>query len=254
MAFNKNSNGFTFFFAIAMVVIVGAVLAVTSVSLKPLQKANRAEKKMINILGAIGIPAERGGAADVFAQYVTSRVAIDSEGNEVGRMTGDVDASNMEDPFNIDIKKDFRSKAPSSELSFPLFESVNAEGKQLFVVPVVGTGLWGPIWGFLALESDGTTIYGAVFDHKTETPGLGAEIKEGFFQVKFEGKKIDTEGSPYFEVRKGGAVTDEHSVDGITGGTITSKGVGRMIDRTMGYYMKYFAAQSAAQASAQTTE
>jgi Na+-transporting NADH:ubiquinone oxidoreductase subunit C len=247
MAFNKNSNGFTFFFAIAMVVIVGAVLAVTSVSLKPLQKANRAEKKMINILGAIGIPAERGGAAEVFAQYVSTRIAIDSEGREVGRMTGDVDASNADDPFNIDIQKDFRSKAPASELTFPLFECISAEGEVLLVVPVVGTGLWGPIWGFVALKGDGETIYGAVFDHKTETPGLGAEIREGFFQVKFKGKKINTAGSPYFEVRKGGAVTDEYSVDGITGGTITSKGVGNMMDRTMGFYMKYFAASQAAQ-------
>ena len=110
----------------------------------------------------------------------------------------------------------------------------------MYVVPVVGRGLWGPIWGFLALEVDGKTIYGAVFNHKTETPGLGAEIREDFFQEKFLGKSLRAEGSPYFEVRKGGAVTDDHSVDGITGGTITSRGVGEMIDRTMGHYMRYF--------------
>jgi len=240
MSFNKNSNGFTFLFSILMVVVVGAVLAVTSVSLRPLQKANSAEKKMINILAAIRVPAERGGAEEVFAEFVTARIAINSDGVEVGRMTGSVDPSNMEDPFNIDIKKDFRSKKPAEELSFPLFECVTASGDQMYVVPVVGRGLWGPIWGFLALEVDGKTIYGAVFDHKTETPGLGAEIREDFFQEKFLGKSLRSEGSPYFEVRKGGAVTDDHSVDGITGGTITSRGVGKMIDRTMGHYMRYF--------------
>jgi Na+-transporting NADH:ubiquinone oxidoreductase subunit C len=84
------------------------------------------------------------------------------------------------------------------------------------------------------------TIYGATFDHKTETPGLGAEIKEDFFQVKFKGKSIDTAGDLIFDVVKGGAPTTAHSVDGITGGTITSKGVGEMINRTMQVYVDYF--------------
>ena len=242
MAFNKNSNGYTFFFAIVMVVLVGAILASLSLSLKPMQKANQAEKKMMNILGAIGVPSERGA---VFAEYVTERISIDSEGRQVNSMGGSVDPTNAEDPFNIDVKKDYRSKTPASELDFPLF-ACQKDGKDLFVVPVVGKGLWGPIWGFVALESDMETIYGAVFDHKTETPGLGAEIKEGFFQAPFKGKKI-SKVAPHFAVVKGGAPTTEYSVDGITGGTITSKGVGEMVDRTMGIYLKYFQSAPKAQ-------
>ena len=116
------------------------------------------------------------------------------------------------------------------------------------MVPVVGKGLWGPIWGYVALESDMETIYGAVFDHKTETPGLGAEIKEGFFQAPFKGKKINHGRPALYAVVKGGApTTTEYSVDGITGGTITSKGVGEMVDRTMAIYLKYFQSAPKAQ-------
>ena len=146
MAFNKNSNGYTFLFAIVMVVLVGAILASLSLSLKPMQKANQAEKKMMNILGAIGVPSERGAVEPIFAEYVTERISIDSEGRQVNTMGGEVDPTNAEDPFNIDVKKDYRSKAPASELSFPLF-ACQKDGENLYVVPVVGKGLWGPIWG-----------------------------------------------------------------------------------------------------------
>jgi len=249
MAFNKNSNGYTFLFSIIMVVLVGAILAYTSLSLKPLQKANAAEKKMMNILGAIGVPSERGAVEAKFVDFVKERISIDSEGRKVSGMSGTVDSGNADDPFNIDVQKDFRSKAPASELTFPLF-ACNKEGKDLYVVPVVGKGLWGPIWGYVALESDMETIYGAVFDHKTETPGLGAEIKDIPFQEKFSDpddvKKIQ-HVEPHFAVVKSGLKTNEYSVDGITGGTITSKGVGEMVDRTMAIYLKYFQSAPKAQ-------
>ena len=161
---------------------------------------------------------------------------------------GEVNTTDATDPFNIDIKKDYRSHKPAKgdlswanagDLTFPVFEC-QKEGETYFVVPMVGSGLWGPIWGYVALEGDMQTIYGAKFDHKTETPGLGAEIKESFFTEKFEGKTLAEVGPTYFSVLKGGALTDVHSVDGITGGTITSKGVDEMLNCTMGIYLKYF--------------
>jgi Na+-transporting NADH:ubiquinone oxidoreductase subunit C len=108
---------------------------------------------------------------------------------------------------------------------------------------MVGKGLWGPIWGFVALEGDYNTVYGAVFSHKSETPGLGAEISEAFFQEPFEGKTIyNTEGKLVsIDVKKGGAGdSNPHAVDGITGGTITSVGVQEMMKRTFGIYDTYF--------------
>lgn len=257
MAVNKNSNGYTFFFAIAMVVIVGSALAITSQSLKPLQQANDAAKKMMDILGAIKVDATRADASDVFAEYVVERIAVDYNGNVVNTKTGDINAQDKTDPFNIDVKKDYRSsvkrivkesgddqeqlsqRLTEAGVNYPVFKCVK-DGKTLYVCPMVGTGLWGPIWGYVALEDDYKTIYGAKFDHKTETPGLGAEIKEAAFQEKFEGKELDTSNnSNMFSVLKGGSVTNEHSVDGITGGTITSKGVDEMLNRTLPVYVKY---------------
>ena len=239
MAMNKNATGYTFLFSIVMVLIVGTALAYTSLSLKPLQKKNEADKKMVDILGAIGIETSRENAITDFPIYVKERLSLDSEGNVLNRSSGNVDPTDSSDPFNLDVKKDYRSKKPASELSFPLY-ICEENGENIYVIPVAGSGLWGPIWGFVALESDMKTIYGAKFDHKTETPGLGAEIKDDFFSDKFKGQKL-REASPYFTIIKGGRkIEDMHSVDGITGGTITSVGVGEMIDRTISIYQRYF--------------
>ncbi len=256
MAVNKNSNGYTFLFAIAMVVIVGVALAVTSQSLKPLQQKNEATKKMMDILGAIQVDADRENAADLFGEYVSRRVAVNYEGTEVSSKQGDIDPYDKEDPFNIDVQKDYRSyvkkivkangKDPEalskalmdSPVNYPVFEC-EKDGRTIYVCPMVGTGLWGPIWGYVALEADFTTIYGAKFDHKTETPGLGAEINTPDFQDKFEGQKLNIGNKTLFSVLKGGAPTNEHSVDGITGGTITSKGVDEMLNRTLPVYVRY---------------
>lgn len=256
MAVNKNSNGYTFLFAILMVVIVGAALAYTSMSLKPLQKANEADKKMVDILGAIGVPATRDNAQEEFSKYVTERISVTYDGKEVNKASGEITSGDKSDPFNIDVKKEYRGiiskilkstkkdpkeqeeRLASAPVTYPLYVCVKNDST-FYVAPVVGTGLWGPIWGYVALMEDAETFYGATFDHKTETPGLGAEIKETFFTEKFEGKTLNTGADVVFEVKKGGSVTDEHSVDGITGGTITSKGVGEMLNRTLPVYVKY---------------
>lgn len=240
MTINKNNTGYTFLFSILMVLIVGTALAFTSLSLKPLQKKNAADKKMVDILGAIGVATTRGGAETDFPSYVKERLSINSDGNVLNSSSGNVDPADSSDPFNIDVKKDYRSKKPASELSFPLYVCESMLGDTVYVIPVVGSGLWGPIWGFVALESDMNTIYGAKFDHKTETPGLGAEIKDNEFSDKFKGQKL-RDASPYFTILKGGRpIEDQYSVDGITGGTITSVGVGEMIDRTITIYQHYF--------------
>ena len=247
MAINKNSTGYTFAFSIIMVVIVGALLAFTSLSLKQRQKANAADKQMVDILGAIQVSSSRATAKADFQKFVTERVSIDYNGQVVNSKSGEIVATDASDPFNIDIKKDYRANKPvkgdvswgnASGLDFPLYVC-EKEGEKLYVIPVVGSGLWGPIWGYVALKSDMVTIYGVKFDHKTETPGLGAEIKEDFFSVKFNDKTL-SEAAPYFSVLKGGSATDAHSVDGITGGTITSKGVEEMVNRTLDIYKKFF--------------
>lgn len=261
MAINKNSNAYTFFFAIAMVVVVGVVLALLSQSLKPLQQQNDATKKKMDILGAIQVDANRDNAQELFEQYVSRRVAVDYDGNEAFAQTGEIDPFDKQDPFNIDVQKDYRAEVKKlikqfsgdsdglsnalrearvgdRQILYPVFECTK-DDRTLYVCPMVGTGLWGPIWGYVALEADYTTIYGAKFDHKSETPGLGAEINTPFFQDKFNGQELNVGSSTLFSVLKGGAPTDKHSVDGITGGTITSKGVDEMLNRTLPVYVRF---------------
>jgi Na+-transporting NADH:ubiquinone oxidoreductase subunit C len=149
----------------------------------------------------------------------------------------------------IDVKKQFRSLGAKAidpaDARFPLFVCT-VENKTYYVVPMAGKGLWGPIWGYLAMEDDLHTIYGATFDHKTETPGLGAEINTASFQMQFPGKTIkENDTYVYIEVHKGGGgQSDAHGVDGITGGTITSNGLEDMITNTLTIYAPYFDQQN----------
>jgi Na+-transporting NADH:ubiquinone oxidoreductase subunit C len=243
MAINKNSNAFTFTFAIIMVVVVGAVLSFASLSLKPLQVKNEIDKEMISILTTVGIDANRENASDLFYKYITERISLNYKGEVMYTKSGEIDPLDATEPFNIDVQKEYRDRKMTKEdRSYPMYLA-NVDGKQLAVIPMVGKGLWGPIWGYVALESDYNTVYGAVFNHKSETPGLGAEISEGFFQEPFEGKKIYDENGNLvsIDVKKGGAdASNPHAVDGITGGTITSNGVAEMLERTLGIYDSYF--------------
>ncbi|MDB2622272.1 NADH:ubiquinone reductase (Na(+)-transporting) subunit C [Flavobacteriales bacterium] len=230
MAINKNSNVYTFGFAVVMVAVVGSLLAVASQGLKSRQDKNATDKKMISILSAINVEATRDNAQEMYTKYVVDSKIISGK---------DLSAN----PFDIDIKKEFRDKnLELTDRNYPLY-ICEKEGNEYFVIPVIGTGLWGPIWGFVALESDYKTIYGATFDHKAETPGLGAEIKYTSYSDQYTGEVItDTTGTfqPIIVVKDGSGSGLNSKVDGITGGTITSKGVEEMTTRTLEVYANYF--------------
>lgn len=246
MAIDKNSNAFTFGFAVVMVVVVGSILSVLAMGLKPLQLKNEADKKRIDILTAIDVEADRTNAKELFEQYVVERVVIDYNGNQVSSETGEIDQQNEDDAFNLDIRAQYRDRTISQDERLYPYYTCKKDGKTYYVIPMVGNGLWGAVWGFVALESDYNTIYGASFDHATETPGLGAEISLPMFQEPFEGKKILDESGNYksITVKKGGAEEgNPHQVDGITGGTITSDGVTEMLQRTLEVYHRYFSQQ-----------
>ena len=235
MAIDKNSTGFTLTFVIIMVVIVGSVLASLAFGLKPLQKAHEADKKRMDIIGAIGVESERSTVNDVFTDYVSGFYLLDNNGK--------ITSTDQKAVFAVDIKKQHRNtELTETEKKFPLYTAKTDDGIEVFIVPMVGKGLWGPIWGYVAMEKDMKTIFGAKFDHKTETPGLGAEIKTDFFQKNWAGQELDIAANAkmMFEVTKGaGSSQGKHQVDGITGGTITSKGVQEMVNRTMLVYRKY---------------
>jgi Na+-transporting NADH:ubiquinone oxidoreductase subunit C len=232
---HKDSNKATFLFSSGMVVVIAIMLSVTAISLGPYQARNMRIEKMQNILSTVAIESNTKNAEELFARYITQQVVLNNKGEEV---------SNSIPAFDIDLKKEL-DKAKTGEADkelFPLFVC-NKEGKSYYIIPVRGKGLWGPVWGYISLEEDMNSIYGVSFGHKSETPGLGAEIETEKFKKQFIGKKIldDTGSFVSVKVVKGGAdPDDQHGVDAVSGATITSNGVAEMFKRTLGNYIPYF--------------
>ncbi len=227
---DRNSNLYTFIFAIVMVIVVASALAFTATTLKPLQAENVRKEKMQNILSTIGVNVSRDEAGNLFTDYVKQEVALNADGTE----NTEVDA------FSIDLMKE--TKKPAEEQAFPLYIA-EKEGKTYYVVPLWGAGLWKEIWGYVALDEDKNTILGASFDHAGETPGLGAEINQSWYEDQYIGKTILDENGNFVSVNalKGGAdPNDMHAVDAISGGTITSEGVNKMLDERLKNYLPYF--------------
>ena len=116
------------------------------------------------------------------------------------------------------------------------------DGSEFYVIPLRGAGLWDAIWGYIALDQDLNTIKGVVFDHKGETPGLGAEITQAWFQERFHDKKIEDASGDFVgvSVLKSGSQGNDNAVDAISGATITSRGVEDMIKERLAHYLPYF--------------
>ncbi len=196
--------------------------------MKPFQDRNIELEKKQNILSSVGIVTDRDGAEELYLTYIKQELVLNNKGEEVEGST-----------FDIDLAKEVKKEADAQVL--PLFIS-EVDGKTMYIIPLRGKGLWGPIWGFISLEDDLNTVFGAVFDHKGETPGLGAEINRPMFQDPFAGKSIfNGEEFKSIKVIKGGAGEDNmHGVDGISGGTITSDGVTDMLLERLTMYLPYF--------------
>ena len=226
MDVNKNSN--TFAFATIMVIIVAALLSTAAIELKPFQDRNVELEKKQNILSSVGVTIDRNGAEEIYDTYIKSEIVLNAKGEEVEGSAFDLD-------LGVEMKKDANAQL------LPLFIS-EVEGVTRYIIPLRGKGLWGPIWGFISLKEDLNSVFGAVFDHKSETPGLGAEINGAKFEDPFSGKSI-FEGKEFTSIKvvKGGAEEgDMHGVDGISGGTITSDGVSDMLDERLRMYLPYF--------------
>lgn len=233
---NINKNSYIFTFAAIMVVVVGALLALASEALKPMQQNNIRAEKMQSILSTVGVVVERPEAQAAFEKYITDQLILNSEGEVVE------DSKFI--AFEVDVVNEYKSLSPEQR-HYPLFIYSNGTEKK-YIVPMAGKGLWGPIWGYIALDEDLNTVAGTSFSHKGETPGLGAEISQKPFQEQFIGKKIFDKQNEFVSVQvvKGGVIPDGgnvyHAVDAISGGTITSTGVDEMIDRTLKVYVPFF--------------
>lgn len=246
MALNTDKNNYTVVFSMIMVIIVGSILAGLASGLKPMVKANERFEKQQNILYALGVNNNEG-TNDVafvsteeveqkFKQYIKKQYVLQN-----GKLTEDDEA------YLIDIKKEetlAKDKAYSRRL--PVFVG-EKDGKEVHIVPVRGKGLWDAIWGFVALDND-MTVTGVYFDHKAETPGLGAEIKQRYFMDDFTGEKF-LDGGVYqgITVAKGNndpknETKDDHEIDALAGATITGDGVSAMLKKDVRMYMPYFKA------------
>ncbi len=239
-----DKNVYTILFAIGMVVVVGSLLAFTASSLKPAITENVRLEKQQNILYAMGINDNEGSSAifistdkapEAFSKYITKQLVI--QGDEV---------TENDEAFLIDVKKEkSMAKDAGYERKLPVFVG-EKDGKSIYVVPIYGKGLWDAIWGYIGLDEN-MVVQGAYFDHKGETPGLGANIKERFFMDDFIGEHVLDESGEFvgIVVAKGNADPKnnrktDNAVDAIAGSTITGDGVTAMIRSDLRLYVPYF--------------
>ena len=241
--FDTNSNAYIVIYSTVMVVIVATLLALAALGLQKRQAENELNEKKQSILLSLyagdavkqGVPAEELIKSVKYDEVIDAYV-VDKEGN---RIEGENVFALLNDlPGAYEAGK------------FPLFEAKDGR----VVIPVTGMGLWGPVWGYVALEKDMNTMAGIIMAHKGETPGLGAEIATSKFQSYFIGKQI-FEGDEFVSVklRKGGAKDPNHEVDAISGGTKTSDGVTAMLENSLRNYLPLLEAKRAAGAQPAAT-
>lgn len=243
---NRESNTYTILYAVIMVVIVAVALAFTSQALKSRQSANEKIDKMQQILRAAGVDAsDKKAVINIYNQTIVEEILVNAKGEVKASFTGDQIGKN--NAFDMNAKNGFKSARDNDEEALPLYIA-NKNGSKLYIVPLSGNGLWGDIWGYIALEDDHNTVAGADFSHASETPGLGAEIATPHFTAQFPGKKIYNAEQQLVSlavVKPGQKASDRDYVDGISGGTLTSNGVQEMLSNCLKHYEAYFAQQTA---------
>ncbi|HOO95433.1 MAG TPA: NADH:ubiquinone reductase (Na(+)-transporting) subunit C [Proteiniphilum sp.] len=235
---NRENSGYTIIYAAVMVVIVALGLAFTHQALSDRQTANVNIDKMQQILRSLNIDASAAEAQQKYDELIQNAYLITPDGVKVEGSEG----TTPEDPaFSTELDDE-------SAAGLPVYEA-EVDGSLKYIIPMQGAGLWGPIWGYLAVEADGSTIYGAEFGHQGETPGLGAEIVTPSFREQFAGKELVKEGAfrSVAVVKPGQTAAGRDYVDGISGGTITSKGVDAMLLNSVGQYSNFLMNLNAAQ-------
>ena len=242
MSNKTDSNLYTILFAIGMVVVVGVLLAGIFSLTKPLITANEEIEKQQNILYAMGVNENDESSAtfissdlapEKFHQYITKQLVIQD-----GNVTEDDQA------YLIDVKKEQTSAKAGNARRLPLFIG-EKDGKTYYIAPIRGKGLWDAVWAYVAMDEN-MVIQGAYFDHKGETPGLGANIKQRYFMDDFIGENLMSNGK-FKGITVSKSNNDptnndktDNEVDAIAGATITGDGVAAMIRSDLKLYVPYF--------------
>jgi len=230
---DKKTN--PFLFVVIMTIVSSFLLSLASTQLKSYQVYNIDVDKKRNVLKCIGLDVESLSPENILLEYAEriDEFIIDSNGNNIESF----DFSNLRMTEN---KLNGESLFLYEENSYlPVYQSTNPEA---IIIPISGKGLWSTLFGYFALDSDFNTVKGITFYKHKETPGLGGEVDKAWFQNNFIGKKIkDINGNLVsVNVAKGKAGDDIHSVDGISGATITSRGVSDFLLRDLKRYLPYF--------------
>lgn len=243
MSKRTDSNSYTMIFAIIMVLLVGSVLAFFASSLKPNIDENKRIEKQQNILYAMGVNENDESSANFvstdiagteFVKYIKKQIIIQGD-----KITEDNEA------YLIDVKKQQALAKSGKERKLPLFVG-EKDGQTFYVAPIRGKGLWDAIWGYVAMDKN-MIVQGAYFDHKGETPGLGANIKQRFFMDDFSGEHLMSDAGDFKGITVAKGNNDpknddktDYEVDAIAGATITGDGVSAMIKSDLKLYVPYF--------------
>ena len=231
-----------------MTSLVSVILAGMYTFLKPIHQKNEAVYNKRAILTAVADQLSKplGQLSDTDVQTIfdnqIEQVVVDLKGNVVTpeQVMGSGYARGRAE--DLDMAKE--RKKPDSEKLLPFYTFTKDGGDKYYIISVRGNGLWDEIWGNIALQDDLKTIAGVAFDHKAETPGLGAEIKDNpAWAQKFVGKTLyDVEGDfrPLQVIKGEPPAGSQYQIDAITGATITAVGVEEMMDRGIRYYEPYF--------------
>jgi Na+-transporting NADH:ubiquinone oxidoreductase subunit C len=229
----RQSNLYIVIYAAILTIVCGGLLALASEGLKEKQQANIELERKQNILSTVMQLKEEDDVSQIYSDRVQERV-IDFQGNVKEGMKASA----------IDIAKEYKKKPEDRLLPVYEFKSKNDPSKvENVVLPVYGYGLWNNIWGFVALQSDLNTIQGVTFAHAGETPGLGARITSEEIQARYKGKSIfDATTLVSVKMMKGEGLdysNDPHAVDGMSGATLTGKGVNNMLKDYLTCYEGY---------------
>lgn len=217
---DTNSDIYAIIYSAVVVVIVAFLLAGVSSALKEKQDANVKLDKKKQILASLNIKND-ANPAEKYDNTIVSELVVNAAGEQVKKEGG------------FDVEND-----EINDKNLPLYVA-NVDGETKYIIPMTGNGLWGGIWGYLALNDDCNTIYGVYFSHASETPGLGAEIAGDNFQSRFPGKKVyNADGTVALSVEKKGTDAEYH-VDGVSGATITCSGVRAMLKDKLAPYYNY---------------
>ena len=245
MNMNTNGNTYTIIYTTVIVMLVAAILAFVSQSLKSRQEANEKADTISQMLTS----AQFATKADL--QKIGNKAVLEKYAGEIEKaFTVGLDGQKVDD-LELDevyspkaLKKQNYLIKDGGKAELPVFIFKNG----VTVVPVYGAGLWGPVWGYIAFEPNSNTIKGAYFDHESETAGLGAKIKDDpAFQAEFVSEQADFASPNVFDIVKGGAPKNpdgtsviDNKIDAITGATMTSNGLDAAIDTWLGAYSAYF--------------